>query len=179
MSERIRSICRVGLLSALAMVLALVEGLLPAIPLLPPGVKLGLSNIVTMYCLLLLGKREGLWVGLLKSLFVLLLRGTTAFLLSLTGGLLSIAVMSLLLLWRGERLSLFLLSAAGAVAHNLGQLMTASLLLNSSYTLYLWPVLVLSGLAMGVVTGVLLRVTLPALRHTGEMVMGQHGEGKR
>lgn len=178
MSERIQRICRVGLMASLAIVLALIEGMLPAIPLLPPGVKLGLSNVVTMYCLVFLGKREGLCVGLIKSLFVLLLRGMTAFFLSLTGGVFSIAVMSMLI-WRcGEGLSLFLVSAAGAIAHNLGQLLAAALLLKSVYTLYLWPLLVLSGLVMGMVTGILLKVTLPALRRTCTVFSGRAGHGK-
>ena len=38
-----------GILAALAVVLSLLENLLPPVPGMPPGAKLGLSNIVSMY----------------------------------------------------------------------------------------------------------------------------------
>ena len=43
-----------GLLFATAVVLSYIEGMV-SVPGLPPGVKLGLSNIVTMYCVFFLG----------------------------------------------------------------------------------------------------------------------------
>lgn len=48
-SARVRQTVLMGLMFALAMVLSYVESMI-TVPGLPPGVKLGLSNIVTMYC---------------------------------------------------------------------------------------------------------------------------------
>ena len=48
-----------GMLFAMAMALSFAESLLPVLPMLPPGFKLGLSNIVTMYALFVLGTRKG------------------------------------------------------------------------------------------------------------------------
>ena len=81
-----------ALFLAMALVLSYVENLLPALPFLPPGVKLGLSHVVIMYCLFFVGAPSAFWIALLKSLFVLLTRGMIAALLSLSGG---IAFMSL------------------------------------------------------------------------------------
>lgn len=53
-SARVRQTVLMGLMFALAMVLSYVESMI-TVPGLPPGVKLGLSNIVTMYCVFFLG----------------------------------------------------------------------------------------------------------------------------
>jgi heptaprenyl diphosphate synthase len=159
-----------GLMFALAMVLSFAESLLPALPALPPGIKLGLSNIVTMYCLFLLGRRYAFTVAVLKSLFVLLTRGPLASLLSLAGGLLSVAVMLLALLPARNPAGRTLVSVLGAVAHNVGQLVVVSLVLRSAYTLYYLPVMVLSGVGMGILTGLLLRILLPYLESVKKTV---------
>ncbi len=155
-------IALLGLMLALALVLSFFESMLPALPFLPVGVKLGLSNIVTMYCLFFLGAKPALAVAVLKALFVLLTRGPIGALMSLAGGLLSVSVM---LLCRrtfslGERLT----SIIGAIAHNLGQLFMAGLLLRSAYAFYYFPVMILSGVLMGLLTGLLLRFVMPYLR---------------
>lgn len=151
-----------GLLLALALALSFFESLLPAMPFLPVGVKLGLSNIVTMYCLFFLGTGPAFTVACLKSGFVLLLRGPTGAAMSLAGGLVSVLVMlgCRRLLRLGERLT----SIAGAVAHNVGQLAMAVLLLRSAYALYYLPVMILSGMLMGSLTGILLRFVMPYLK---------------
>ena len=53
---KVKRLALMGLLFALAMALSFLESLLPALPMLPPGIRLGLSNIVTMYALFVLGK---------------------------------------------------------------------------------------------------------------------------
>ncbi len=153
-----------GLLAALAAALNFLENLIPALPLLPPGVKLGLSNIAVAYCLFYLGGREALILAVLKSGFVLLTRGLTAGALSLAGGLLSLLVM-----WiarraaRPGRMQYFFVSVPGAMAHNAGQLCAAAALLQSPAVFYSLPLLLLAGAAMGCVTALLLRAALPAL----------------
>ena len=151
-----------GMLLALAAALSFLEGLLPVTAMLPPGVRLGLSNIVTMYALFFLGKKEALAVAAGKSLFVLLTRAPVAALLSFFGGVLSILVMLAVL--RKKDASYMLISTAGAVAHNVGQLCASVLITGSALTFWYLPVLILSGAAMGVLTSVLLRALLPLLR---------------
>ena len=75
-----------GLLFALAMVFSYLESLV-SIPGLLPGMRLGLSNLVTMYCLFFLGKSSGYTMAVLKAGFVVLTRGAVAGALSLSGGL--------------------------------------------------------------------------------------------
>jgi heptaprenyl diphosphate synthase len=155
----VRRIALLGLLFALAIVLSVVESLLP-IPAPIPGIRLGLSNIVVMFALLHLRKKDALAVTLLKSLFVAATRGIVAGLLSLSGGLLALGVMTLILLLTKRKATYLLISMAGAVFHNIGQISAASIILRTALWLYL-PVLLVSGIVTGFATSVLLKLTSP------------------
>ncbi|MDD2955897.1 MAG: Gx transporter family protein [Oscillospiraceae bacterium] len=158
----VRRITYLGLLFALAVVLSYLESLVQ-LPGLPPGVKLGLSNIVTMYCLFFMGAQNAFVLAVLKAFSVFITRGVTAAALSLAGGLLSLLVMLLLLRLKRLDLSYTAVSIGGAVFHNAGQLLVACLITATPVTFFYFPVLLFSGVCMGVVTGVLLRTVLPAM----------------
>ena len=151
-----------GMLLCLAIVLSFVEGMIPPLPALPPGVKLGLSNIVVIYCLFFLNVKSACGIAVLKSFFVLLTRGVSAGFLSLCGGLLSVIVMAIAI--RPKKLSYLILSILGAVSHNIGQIVAASLLFKSATVFYYLPVLIISGVLMGTLTAALMKVLLPALK---------------
>ena len=71
---------------------------------------------------------------------------------SAAGALLSLCVMALL-----KRTRLFgtvAVSVAGGVSHNLGQIGVACLILQTGALVYYVPVLILSGVAAGVVIGI-------------------------
>lgn len=155
-----------GLMLAVIMVLTFIEHMLPPLPLLPPNVKLGLSNIVTMYCIFFLGKNEAFTLAVLKSGFVLLTRGPVAGLLSVTGGLLSVTVIALLLFIFKSRLSYLTASISGAITHNVGQIVAVSFLMGTSMIFYYLPVLIVTGILMGVITGTMLKVLLPIFDST-------------
>ena len=152
------------LLFALALVLSIVENALPPLPIPVPGVKMGLSNIIVMYTLLLLNRRSALAIAVLKSGFVLITQGMLAGFLSLMGGLMSIGVMVIIILCFKEKASYLMISISGAVFHNLGQWIGVVLVYS---TLNLWvylPVLLVSGVIAGGVTATLLKFILPALK---------------
>ena len=162
--KRTRFVALTGLLGAAALVLSFVETLIPLGNLLPPGVKLGLSNIVTMFAAFAVSLPAALGVTLVKALFALLTRGAVAGLLSLTGGVLStLAVWLFASFDRKKRFGFFGISIAGALCHNVGQLLAVALLSpNKAYLWYL-PVLLLSALAAGTVTGLILKTLYPYL----------------
>lgn len=164
-NELLRKITRLGLLAAVAVALSFLESLIPPVPGLPPGVRLGLSNIAVMFGLEALGKKQALGLAVCKSGFALLTRGATAGFLSLAGGFCSLAVMSLLTLQGGDVSGRKMVSVCGGVSHNLGQLLAAYWLLNGNfYLIYYLPVLVISGVVMGWVNAVLLKTVLPPLK---------------
>jgi heptaprenyl diphosphate synthase len=150
-----------ALMLALIVVLSMLEHMLPPLPFLPPNVRLGLSNVVTMYTLFFFGRRYAFLLAFLKSAFVLLMRGVTAGILSLSGGLFSICVIILLTLFFRNRISYLILSVAGAIAHNFAQIIVASLILSTDLFSVFWPVLLISGTVLGTLTGTLLRVVMP------------------
>lgn len=150
-----------GLLAALALSFSFLEGLIPPIPVLPPGAKLGLSNIVVLYAAGSLGLPAALFLACLKGGFALLTRGVTAGLLSISGGVLSALVMWLLL--QKTRASLSVVGVCGALSHNAAQLCAAWLLTSAAVVFYL-PFLVLFGVLTGLLTGLVLKLTLPPLQ---------------
>ena len=125
--NKTHSIALSGLLFALAMALSFIEGTL-VIPGLLPGMKLGLANIVVMYALFFMGPKQAFVLDVLKAFFVFLVSGWTAGFLSLCGGLLSLLVMWLLYYHCPLRPTWFILSVCGALAHNIGQLLGASVI---------------------------------------------------
>lgn len=162
-SRKVKRLALMGLLFALAMALSFLESLLPALPMLPPGIRLGLSNIVTMYALFVLGPVSGFTIAVLKALFVLLTRGAVAAAMSAAGGAFSVTIMLLLSLLPGIKEQYLLLSVFGGAAHNIGQLVMARFIINNQYVWYYFPVLLAAGLLMGAITGMALRVVLPYL----------------
>ncbi len=146
-----------ALLVALGTVLYLMESFFVAvIPL--PGAKLGLANIVTVLALLTFGVRDGLIVAFLRVLIGSFFSGlflSPGFFLGLAGALVSTITMALLLRCKGV-FSMTGVSVGGAVGHNIGQLLMASLLLQSSAVIYYVPVLLLLAIPTGMLTGYIL-----------------------
>lgn len=153
-----------SMIFAAALVLAIVENMLPPLPIAVPGVKFGLSNIAVMYALFFLGKKEAYTIGILKSIFVFITRGGIAGLLSLSGGILSITVMILLIAIFKEKVSYLMISIFGAVFHNVGQFIVITVIYTGINMLAYLPVLLISGLAAGIVTSTLLRFIMPAFQ---------------
>jgi heptaprenyl diphosphate synthase len=156
-----RKLAFFGMMLAIVTVLSFIENTMPPLPFMPPGIRLGLSNIVTMYCLFFIGKKDAFALQVFKSVFVFITRGPAAGAISLSGGILSLLVMITLLIIFKKRISYLILSVFGAVFHNVGQITAASFML--SYNLVFWymPVSIAAGTLMGSVTGYLLKVTLP------------------
>lgn len=165
-SIRIRRMVLTAFLFAVVLVLSVVENELQ-IPVPVPGVKLGLSNIVVMYSLFFVEKKEALLLAVLKALFVFLTRGAIAAFLSLCGGLLSVLVMILCLLIFKDKISYLMISILGAVFHNIGQIIAISAIYTNIFLWAYFPVLLISGIIAGVATSTLLKVTLPALKRLG------------
>lgn len=142
-----------GLLIALAFVLSYLESLLP-IFIAVPGVKLGLTNLVVLVAIKLMGKKDGFFINMIRILLVAMTFGNAySFWYSLAGGLLSFFVMLLFLRWK--TFSIVGVSVAGAISHNMAQIMVAIFVLDTASLLYYLPVLILSGTIAGVIVGIL------------------------
>lgn len=169
-SQKARETAWTGMLFALAIALSYLESLVSPLLGLMPAIKLGLSNIVVMYALLFLRTRTALLLVVLKALFAFLTRGATAGFLSLCGGALSLAVMLVLL---QLPVSGYIFCAGSALAHNLGQLAGAAVLLSSAMALGYAPVLLAAGLIVGGISCTLSRALFAALpKQAGQQLRG-------
>lgn len=147
-----KEISRSGLLIALALILSYVESLIPAFVAVP-GVKIGLANIVVVFALYKINFRNALIISLLRVLLSALLFGSVLSLAYSASG----SIVSLLGMWALKKTKLFSsvsVSVTGAVLHNLAQIATACLIMNTDVIAYYIPFLLISGVAAGVVIGI-------------------------
>ncbi len=148
-----------GLLFAAAAALNLIESILSAA--LPTGMRVGLANIVIMAAILAVNLPSAALLVILKAAFVFLTRGFTAGTLSLCGGAFAFAVTALL--FRRTRTGYVLISVLGSLAHTLGQLAAARLLLGTDAIFAYAPVLAAGSTAAGICTGIVLKTVFPQL----------------
>ena len=157
-----RKVAQIGVLVALAMVLSYVESLFPAF-IAVPGVRIGLANIAVVFALYRLGFKEALGISLVRVVLSSLLFGTVLSMAYSAAG----AILSLLMMAALKRTRLFgtvAVNVVGGVSHNLGQIAIACLILQSRAIAYYIPVLILSGVAAGVVIGLVSAVVLERLQ---------------
>ena len=161
-----RRIALSGLLTSLMLVFGLIERQFP-LPIAVPGIKLGLANSVLLYSLYMLGIRQSVVLMLLKALLSwLIYMNLSAMLYSLAGGVLSLIAMILVMRIKG--VSVIGVSALGAVFFNVGQILAAMLVLNTPQLLLTYlPVLMISGVVTGVLTGMVAQTVMKHLKHLG------------
>lgn len=142
-----------GLFLALALVASYVETLIP-LQIGIPGVKIGLANGVIMVLLYMVNVKETYAVSIGRIVLAGFLFGNLMMIAySLAGGMLSLTVMVLLRKIKG--FSPVGVSVAGGVAHNVGQLIVAAIVLETSRLVYYLPVLLISGTIAGIFVGVI------------------------
>lgn len=152
-----------GMFVAAAFVLNYVESMFP-FSLGIPGIKIGLSNIVVMIALYEMKKSEAFIIAMTRILLMGITFGSLSTLLySLAGGLLSFFVM--LLLKKRAWFSVYGISLAGGVCHNIGQLLVATLILKTSILIYYLPFLLVAGCISGVLIGFLAALLIKRLHH--------------
>lgn len=156
---RVKRLTRCALLTAIALAIFVLEAQIP-IPFPVPGMKLGLSNIITLFALFSFGWKDALAIVVIRILLGNLASGQVmALLYSLGGGLLSFAGMALLCRILTAK-QVWAAGAAGGLLHNLGQ-MSVALAVTRTPGLLVWlPVLLLCGLGTGLFTGLCAQLLL-------------------
>lgn len=153
-----RKVAQYGLFAALAILMGYVEMLIP-LPLLVPGMKLGLANVVIVVVLYYMNAKSAFFISFVRVLLSgLLFQGFAGLLYSLAGALLSFAVMTLLK--KTGKCSIVGVSIAGGVFHNVGQIIVAALVVENMKMAYYLPFLLVSGIVTGCLIGVVARLCL-------------------
>ena len=156
---RIRRLAVSALLVTVMLMLGYVESLVPTGL---PGIKLGLSNSVLILAIVWLGIPAAFALMVVKVLLSgFLFSGVNAMMYACAGGLLSMVVMSAL--YKTRAFSLTPIAMAGAVAHNVGQVALAMLILQTAKLVYYMAILMLAGLVTGFVTGTIASILIRRL----------------
>lgn len=147
-------------MTAFAVVLSFVESLLPTAYFMPPGSKLGLSNIPVMFSASKLSIGETLLIVIAKSIFVFITRGATAFFMSLAGGFLS-ALCMFIMLRKSTGFGFVGVGVLSAICHNTGQLAVSFFMVQSSAIIGYAPIMLITAVITGFLTGTVLKFTMP------------------
>ena len=122
-------------------------------PGLIPGMKVGLANIVIVLALYKLGEKEAFFISFVRIVLVGFTFGNMSTMLySMAGGILSFLAMCIAK--RTKLFSIVGVSILGAIFHNIGQIVIAIWMLESSVLVHYLPLLLLSGLITGIVIGI-------------------------
>lgn len=162
-----KKLTRMALLTAVALIIFMVEAQLPA-PVPIPGVKLGLANIITVYALFALSPAQALAILVCRVFLGSVFSGQPATLFySLGGGLLCWCVM-LLLRRVLSRKQIWVAGVLGAIAHNAGQILVGIALTRTPGLIVYLPVLTVSGILTGAFTGTAAQALIGRLERTGQ-----------
>ena len=160
-----RRLTVLALLCAVALVMITIEFQLPSLTSVP-GIKLGLSNIVTLFTMYTLGPGSALTVLGIRVILGGILTGQVgALAYSLSGGLLAYLVL-FLLCRRIPVKQLWVLSVLSAISHNVGQILAAVAISQTPELWWYLPVLVISGVVTGAFTGLAAQFLLFRLEKT-------------
>ncbi len=154
---------QIAQLSAIAIGLSLIESVLPS-PM--PGVKPGITNIITLYAMYRFNFRTAIWVSILRVFATSLLLGqflSPTFMLSLAGSLLSLLTLYFSIKLPSRFFSPMGLSVLSSFAHITGQLLLVRLwLIPHASIYYLIPVYSAAALLFGLING---WITYRLLKH--------------
>lgn len=152
--KRIKRITLLALFTSVALLLSYVEMLIGPLFTGVPGIKMGLPNIAIMLVLYRIGTKEAIAVSFIRIVISSILFGNITMLwYSVAGAALSLAVM--ILLKKLDILSSVGVSVAGALAHNIGQILVAMLLMQTTQIGYYMIVLSITGTVSGIFVGLL------------------------
>ncbi len=162
--DRVTGLALSAMLLAVMLVLGFVESLIPIGSV--PGIKLGLSNSVLLLSLYWLGIPVSIVLMIAKVFLSGFLFGNLmAIQYSLSGGVLSL-IMMILLIYAVRGIGPVGVGIAGAVMHNVGQVLLAMLVLQTNQLIYYMAILVLVGILTGAVTGTVAKLLMKHLRHS-------------
>lgn len=151
-----------AMLAAIALIFSYVEVLIP-FSVGIPGVKLGFANIVILYTLYRFGEKYALAVNVVRIALAALLFGSVfSMLYALAGGMVSLCAM--ILAKKARIFSIAGVSMTGGVFHNSGQLIVAAWVVKTVQVLSYFPVLIFSGIAAGIVNGIVARLCLDRIK---------------
>ncbi|MGN0026556.1 MAG: Gx transporter family protein, partial [Clostridium sp.] len=126
------------------------------VPFITPGAKLGLANLITVIALYTLNSKKDAFLVLFLRLTLSTMFGgnLSSFMYSAAGGILSFLSMVLVKELFKDKVSIIGVSSTGAIFHNVGQLIIASLIVRNIGVMLYLPVLSIIGIGTGIFIGI-------------------------
>ena len=149
---KVRKLTLMALLTAIALTIFMVEAQIP--PVVPlPGVKLGLSNIVTVFAVFALGPGEAASILFCRIFLGAVFAGnfSTIFYSAAGGTLAILAAIGLRKILTKKQL--WVAGSIGAVAHSIGQVAMAMALTGTPGLILYLPPLICISIVTGLFTG--------------------------
>ncbi|MCM1114030.1 MAG: Gx transporter family protein [Clostridium sp.] len=160
-NKKIKNVALFGMMVALAFTFSYMESLIP-FNFGIPGVKLGLANLVVVVALYTMKPYEALFIAVVRIFLAGLTFGNAySIAYSLCGGLLSFLVMWLV---KKTKLSIIGVSMMGGICHNIGQIIVAAIIMETSQIAYYLSVLLVAGLITGLLLGVVSKLIVDRLQ---------------
>ncbi len=148
-----KRVAMAGIFVSLALIFSYVESLIP-FNFGIPGIKLGLANVVIVTGLYLMKLPDVCLISVIRIFVSGLLFGNMMSLIySLSGGILSLAIM--IILKKINKFSVIGVSISGAVCHNIGQIAAAIIVTGVPVIAYYLPILMAVGIITGAVMGII------------------------
>ena len=166
MQKKASSISILGVCTALSLILSYVDSQIPLFASFP-GIRLGISNLVTVYLLYKFSPAVAFSVSCVRVILsgILFFGGAVHIAYGLCGAALSILTMLLT-----KRIGIFSVtgvSVSGALAHNAGQIICAVLLTQTPQLVFYLPVLLIGGSVSGALIGILSAIIQKKLTAAG------------
>ncbi len=154
-----KTMTRMALLSAIALTIFMIEAQIPA-PVPIQGIKLGLSNIVTVFAVFLLGPWQAAGILFIRIFLGAVFAGNfSTILYSAAGGLLALLVtVGLHRILKASQI--WVAGVLGAIAHSIGQMAVAVAVTKTPGLLVYLPVLIICSIAAGLFTGLCAQVLI-------------------
>lgn len=149
---KLKTLTRMGLLSAVALIIFMVEAQIP-VPVPVPGIKLGLANIVTVFAVWAMGPWQGVGILAVRVFLGAVFSGNfgTIFYSAAGGALAILTAIGLKRLLKQNQI--WVAGCLGAVAHSVGQMIAAVALTATPGLLLYLPVMIACGIVTGGFTG--------------------------
>ena len=152
MSEKVRKLTELAVLTAVSLIIFVIELQIPN-PFPIPGIKLGLANIITVYAVYHYKAHEVAAMVAVRLLLGAVFSGNfMALIYSASGAFLCLVGMLLLRRFIDER-HLWIASVLGAVLHNTGQMAAALAVTQTPQLMLYYPFRLVSGCLAGLFTG--------------------------
>ncbi len=170
MRIKLKRLVSISVLTAIALTIFVIENQIPPLTAIP-GIKLGLSNIITLFALVIMGPKDAFIILILRVTMGSIFSGQIMTLLySMSGGILCLTAETILLKYLPFK-NLWAVSVIGAVIHNTIQIAVAALITMTVGIFFYLPYLIIAGIITGAFTGLCVQLTIKRTGNTFKKIL--------